>query len=217
MDSKNTIFYISAKFIIKNKRNLFQKIWFLYEEKIFKKRNCIIFTEEKIDHKSMDIFKNLKSDYFLQRICDNINKLKLLKIMKYNKKLQKRANLNINDYKEYSKLYSSIEIELKLVDNIYDRFINISEEDMEYYHIYIDNSNEEINIYNSKKNEKLNNIKILINYQIKSLKKLFSKCKCISSILFKQFLRTNIIDMSFMFYGCTSLKELPYIYIFSNW
>ena len=128
-----------------------------------------IFTEEKIEKaKSMDIFKNLKSDYFLQRICDNINKLKLLKIMKYNKKLQKRANLNINDYKEYSKLYSSIEIELKLVDNIYDRFINISEEDMKYYHIYIDNSNEEIKIYNLKKNEKVNNIKIIINYPIKS-------------------------------------------------
>ena len=44
--------------------------------------------------------------------------------MKYNKKLQKRLNVNINDYKEYSQLYSSIEIELKVNDNIYDIFIN---------------------------------------------------------------------------------------------
>ena len=35
--------------------------------------------------------------------------------MKYNKKIQQRLNLNINDYKNYS----LIEIELKLVDNKY--------------------------------------------------------------------------------------------------
>ena len=38
--------------------------------------------------------------------------------------MQKRLKVNINDYKEYSQLYSSIEIELKLVDNKYGKFIN---------------------------------------------------------------------------------------------
>ena len=60
--------------------------------------------------KSKDYFKNLKSDYFLQKILTYIKRNKSLDIMKHNKKLQKRLNLSINDYKEYSQLYSSIEI-----------------------------------------------------------------------------------------------------------
>ena len=44
----------------------------------------------------------------------------VLLIVKYNKKLQNRLNLSIEDYKEYS----SIEIELKLVNNKYGKFIN---------------------------------------------------------------------------------------------
>ena len=33
-------------------------------------------------------------------------------IIKYSKSLQKRFNLNINDYKEYIEIFSSIEIEI---------------------------------------------------------------------------------------------------------
>ena len=105
----------------------------------------IISKKEKLKQfKSKDNFKKLKSDYFLIKIFDIIKQNKSLNIVKYNKKLQKRLNININDYKKYSELYSSIEIELKLVDNKYDKFINISDEEKEYYHIYFDNSNEEI-------------------------------------------------------------------------
>ena len=82
--------------------------------------------------KESKIFKNLKSDFFLIKIIDIIKKNKSLEIFKYNKKLQKRLNINIKNYKEYSQLYSSIEIELKLVDNRYGKFINISKEEKEY-------------------------------------------------------------------------------------
>ena len=34
-----------------------------------------------------------------------MKKNKSFEIMKYNKKLQKRLNININDYKDYSQLY----------------------------------------------------------------------------------------------------------------
>ncbi len=54
-----------------------------------------------------------------------MRKNKPFKIMKYNKKLQKRLNLSINDYKECKQLYASIEIELKFIDNKYGNFINI--------------------------------------------------------------------------------------------
>ena len=74
-------------------------------------------------------FEKLKSNFIFKKILNYMKKKKLLDIMKYNKKLQKRLNLNINDYKEYSQLYSSIEIELKLVDNKYGEFINIPDDD----------------------------------------------------------------------------------------
>ena len=57
-------------------------------------------------------------------------------------------------------------------------------------------------------NEKIEIIKIKIDYQIKSLEKLFYNCKCIESIKFKKFHRNNLTDMSYMFSGCSSLKEL---------
>ena len=122
--------------------------------------------------------------------------------MKYNKKLQNRLNLSINDYKEYSQLYSSIEIELKLSDNEHDKndkFINIPEEDKEYYHIYFDNSNKEVKRNYLEKNEQIKNIKIIIDYKVKSLKYLFYFCECIESIYFKKFYRNNINNTSYMF------------------
>ena len=172
----------------------------------------IISKEEKLKQiKSKIDFKNIKSDYFFIKIFDIKKKIKTLKIMKYNKELQKRSNISINDYKEYSQLYSSIEIELKLDDNKHsgqNKFINISEEEKEYYHIYFDNSNEEIKRNYLKEKEKVNTIKIIINYQVKSFKELFNNCEHINSLFFKKFYRINITDMSYMFYGCSSLKEL---------
>ena len=44
-------------------------------------------------------------------------KKKSLDIIKYNKIIKDRININIKDYKEYSEIYSSIEIEIKLVNN----------------------------------------------------------------------------------------------------
>ena len=76
-----------------------------------------------------DIFKNLKNDYFLQNVFNNLIKKKSLEIIKYNKNIKDRINISIKDYKEYSEIYSSIEIEIKPVDNKYGDFININEED----------------------------------------------------------------------------------------
>ena len=91
-------------------------------------------------NKQKNKFEKLRSDFIFKKIISFIKINKSLVIMKYNKKLQKRLNISINDYKECSK----IEIELKLADNEYDKFINISDKEKEYYHIYFDNSNEEI-------------------------------------------------------------------------
>ena len=111
------------------------------------------------------LFENLKSDYILKEVFGILPKNKSLGIMKYNKRLQKRAHFDINDYKEYSQLYTPIEVELKLVDvndDYNEKFINISDEEKEYFHIYFNNSNEEIKRYYVNKNDKVQIIKIII-------------------------------------------------------
>ena len=107
-------------------------------------------------------FEKLKSDYFLRKMFDFLNRGKTLEIIKYNKKIQNRLNININDYIKYSQLYSSIVIELKLVNGQSGKFINIPNKEREYYHIYFDNSNEEIERKYIKHDDKVNLIKIII-------------------------------------------------------
>ena len=147
-------------------------------------------TEKKEQNKSK--LENLKSKYILKQIFEHFNSKKALEIIRYNKYFQNKFNVNISFYQEYSQSYSSIIIELNLADDKYGKFINIPELDKEYYHIYFDNSKEEINRDYLKENEKIKKIKIVIKYQVKSLKDLFANCSCISSIVFKQFSRNNI-------------------------
>ena len=171
-------------------------------------------TKEKEQEKSKlinsdNILQNLKSDYFIQKFFDYIQKRRILKTIRYNKSIQKRINLNINHYKEYSEKYSSIEIEIKPMENKYGDFININKENEEYYHIYYnDNKNEQIKSTSLNENDKISKINIIIDYQVESFNKLFYYCKCIESICFKKFYRNNVTNMSGMFNGCSSLKEL---------
>ena len=152
-----------------------------------------------------DIFKNLKNDYFLQKLFHNLLKKKSLNILKYNKNIRKRINISIKDYKEYSEL---IELEIKTVNNKYGKFINMNEGDEKYYHIYFNDNKEEIKRNDLNENDNVSKIKIIIDYQVKSFEKLFYYCECIEYINFKKFYRNNINNMGYMFYGCSSLKEL---------
>ena len=157
----------------------------------------------------INYLNNVKSVYIFKKIFNNILKDKWLGIVRYNKTIQKKLNLNINDYKEYSQLYSSIELEIKLIHNS-DRFINISKTDKSFYHIYFDGEKEEFKesiFYNEDKCE-CHLIKIKIDYQVVSFESLFADCKDIESLCFKKFTRININNMKCMFKGCSSLKEL---------
>ena len=79
-------------------------------------RNKIIFNPDIKSNSQNDInikniFTNVKSNYILKKIFSCLHKNKLLRIANYNRYIQIKLNLNINDYKEISVLYSSIEIE----------------------------------------------------------------------------------------------------------
>ena len=51
--------------------------------------------------KSKNAFENLKSNFIFKKILGYMKKDKSLEIIRYNKKLQNRLNISINDYKEY--------------------------------------------------------------------------------------------------------------------
>ena len=149
-------------------------------------------------------FDNLKSIYFLQKIFDFLPQKKFLKVIKYNKKIQQKLNISIEDYKKYNE----IEIEIIPVKNVSGEFINIKDEDKQYYHVFFNDNQKEMKRNYLKKDDKVTTIKIILDFQIKSFYKLFNKCKTIKSIHFKRFNRNNIRNMSYMFSDCSNIETI---------
>ena len=119
--------------------------------------------------------------------------------------------MSIKDYEEYCHFYSSIEIELKMVKNKSGEFINLSdmsEEEKGHYHIYFDDSKEEIKRNFLNENDKVKTIKIIIDPEVKSFAQMFYGYNNISSINFKKFHRIDITNTSLMFSKCSSLIEI---------
>ena len=167
------------------------------------------------NEKSLETKTNLlsiKSEYFLQKIFDKIDEIRTFKCIRYNKKLQKILKISIKDYED---LFSKILIEIKIgpyIHDDFDFFINIKKDERKYYHIYLNDEEEELNGFNFnisyRRINKVKKAKIIIDKEITSLAYLFNGCDSIESITFKQFYRENITDMSYMFSECRSLKEL---------
>ena len=151
---------------------------------------------------------DIKSTYILKKVFDKVRNYTKFEIIRYNKNLQKKLNIDISQYKKFS----TIEIEVIPAENKFGNFINFNnKEQKNFYHIYFNDSVKEINRNYISENDKIDKIKIIINFQVDSFYKLFSYCDCIESITFKNFYRKNINNMSFMFYKCTSLKEINFM------
>ena len=72
---------------------------------------------------------------------------KSLETIKYNKRIQKRIDINIKHYKAYSETKASIELDIIPMKDKYGEFINIKEEDKKYFHIYFnDNKKKKLKI-----------------------------------------------------------------------
>ena len=95
---------------------------------------------------SDNYLKNVKSRIVLQKIFNNLQKKKSLLLIKYSKIIQKRLNFDINDYRDNSLLV----IDLKLNENKFGTFINIKKEEESFFHIYFNDNEKEIKIYNLK-------------------------------------------------------------------
>ena len=158
------------------------------------------------DGTNNNLFRNIKNKYLLKLIFNYLKKKKLLYIIRYNKEIQNRLEININDYIKCSK----IEIEIILWEGekyLPFDFINVNKEDEPYFHIYFDDSEKEIKKYSLNK-ENVNKIKVIIDYEVKSLRKLFYLCYKNKKITFKKFHRYDIKDMGYMFGECQGLIEL---------
>ena len=166
--------------------------------------------EELKNKKPKNKLGNIKSDYFIIILFNYLQRNKALQIIQYNKKTQRKLKINnIEDYKEYSETYSSIELEIIPVNYKYGIFINIfNKANEKYFHIYFNDDKEEIKRNYINPNDNVTKINITIDYPIKSFYALFCGCECIESINFKKFYRNNIISMQEMFIRCTSLKEI---------
>ena len=148
------------------------------------------------------ILEKIRSKYILKWIFSNLHAKKLFNFIKYNKKIQNSFDFSADDYKTLS------EIEIEIIPfqqrhhYFQSKFISVYEENKLYYHIYFDNSQEEI-----KRNylfyfEDVGKIRVKLDYHLDSFLDLFKDCECIRSINFKRFYRNNIKSMNSMFHSC---------------
>ena len=137
-------------------------------------------------------YLNIKSKYILKRIICNKKRREILKLIHYNKKLQEILNISIENYIE---LFYRIEINLTLISNIKEKstFVNIRKNEEPYFHIYFNGNKNEIYRNYITKDDKVQNIKIIIDKEIESLALLFQRCHCIKKITFTKFDLKNII------------------------
>ena len=161
----------------------------------------------------------IKSKFVLKRIFQNIKENKFLDMIRYNKIFQSKFNISIQNYREYNQ----IEIELKQIihSDKNSKFINIDIMNEPYIHINKDKKeNDSTNPFMIKTLKEpsifrpITNMiedsdkKIIIDFEVKSLKGLFKNCESIKEIKILKCNRKDIIDISEMFYGCKNLDNL---------
>ena len=159
----------------------------------------------------ISLLNNIKSNYFLKKLFQNLTQKKLLKIIKYNKNLQKLLDIGLSDFRIY---YEEIEIEIILLNEQKNekkvKFINLPKEFESHYRVYFNNDKDDKKRNYLTKDDKVEKIKIVLDNEIKSFQGLFKECEKLEKITFAKFNRKDIINMSFMFCGCLLLKEINF-------
>ena len=163
------------------------------------------------DSSKINLFKKIRSKYIIQLIFTNVKKNKSLKIIKYNKNIQERLEIDVRDYEDD---YLKIEIEVfpkKYRGKKEIKFINIFKgKNNPYYHIYFNDNYIETKKTSFIGTEHVSKIKIVLDKEFKYFDGLFKECTDIVKINFIKFNRTNIRRMAYMFNFCKKLKEINF-------
>ena len=135
-----------------------------FEDKSYKRNFCL----------------NIKSKFILKKIFNILSQKRMLQIINYNKKLQKILYKDIKDFKEYKNIILEIEPYSS------GKFINIqNNNESSYIHIFLDDDKNEIkNKYLVNNEDKDKKIKIIFDFEIKSLRQIFEECDGIKQINF---------------------------------
>ena len=112
---------------------------------------------------------DVKSKFILKKIIAHLPEKKFMKIIKYNKHMRHRLNLDNTDYKKVCQ----VELEIRPLPYHYGKFINVIKEEESNYHIFFNNSKKEKNRNFIKEKESVIKIRIIIDYNIKSFFNLF--------------------------------------------
>ena len=139
----------------------------------------------------------IKSKFVMKKITKKINHKRFLQLLKYNKKIQKKIYISIQDYRKYNQ----IEFELHPNNKVGKIFLNTINADRLYIHIYINDDIREKFGSIIEHNDTIQKIKIVIDIEIKSLRGLFNNFDNIKHIKCTKFNRKDIFNMSRMFYG----------------
>ena len=161
----------------------------------------------------------LKSQLVWKIILEKLNdRSRHMKLLKYNKTLQKKFGLSLNDYKNYIQLkIELIPIESSNLKRQKNFFIN-SKAIKNNYTAYINDNKKLLNRDYFTVEDKVSKINLMLHDIGDSLKDLFNiqqygsfaGCDCIKEIKFIMFNKKNIKDMSFMFHGCTKVTNIEF-------
>ena len=151
-----------------------------------------------------EFLMNIKSKFILKKIFEQIQYNKLLELIRYNRNLQNRLQKGLNDYKEYLKT------EIEIIPNsiFCEKFMNIKDNDAFYFHIYFNDSKNEIKFNELFSYKFIRKIKVIIEFEFKLFNRLFKNCHNIQKIKFIKFNRKDITDITGIFRGCINVEEI---------
>ena len=168
--------------------------------------------EEKYKNKfNNNLFTNIKSNYILKKIFFLLYDDIKLEIIKYNKAIQNKLKIKLDDYiEEFYKIKIEI-IPRKIIGNKIglNNFIKIPFPNLkDYCHIYFYGNETKVNRTYLIKEDKVYKIIIVLDKEFNCFAKLFQSCHCNEEINFRRFNRNDIKDLSYMFSYCESLKKI---------
>jgi surface protein len=168
------------------------------------------------------MLKNIKSKYILKQIFSLLNEYINLKLLNYNRKLQEKLEIDINDYISYNLI--KIELIVNPLEYEKEKFINIQLKNEKNYDFnFYDEADNKIErqkknfIYGLlfgedydtiDKKDNIHKILVCINNKIKDINGLFQKIGCLKEINFLNCKRLNLFNLEKLFLNCNNLIKL---------